>query len=370
MNCGSIEVFQIHQNSVHVIVDAKTLPEQLFENEAEITANVGEGYYASVPDSLACDFAAEDAGDVLPRLQKSHISIISKALRSQLILGRKKAHSPGVIEYLEDLLGQKLPQPTYLDPSQEAQYQEYLNQWNSVIEFHDGININAHDLFQRWRRDHWDSGYFANRKSRNNFLLHRVSCAHPGDGEWSSDDVGEGLTNTKKICAEEPQELLSWIREQYDVEPVFCKDCIKKTDLDYIKSLTKDISQNSLLQLPDIESDAISAIEGRKKFVTHLQRERKPWLVEAKKTKVLNETGRLACEACGFDFRKVYGEDFAEAHHRAPLSAVETDTETTLDDLAVLCANCHRMIHRTKPMESIEQFRKRLARFQNGARND
>ncbi len=123
-------------------------------------------------------------------------------------------------------------------------------------------------------------------------------------------------------------------------------------------------------QLPDIEQEIFSATEGRKKFVTHLRRERDPRIIKAKKDQVLNETGKLACEACGFDFKQVYGEDFAEAHHRALLSAVETETETTLNDLAILCANCHRMIHRTEPMETVEQFRERLARLQNEARND
>lgn len=122
--------------------------------------------------------------------------------------------------------------------------------------------------------------------------------------------------------------------------------------------------------LPDIEQEVISGLEGGKKFVTHLRRERKPSIVKAKKNQVLNETGKLACEACGFDFKQVYGEDFAEAHHRAPLSAIEIEVETTPNDLAILCANCHRMIHRTKPMETVEQFRERLARIQNRARTD
>ena len=59
------------------------------------------------------------------------------------------------------------------------------------------------------------------------------------------------------------------------------------------------------------------------------------------------------CEACGFDFEKVYGslgEHFIEVHHKKPLSVnneevVETDPSK---DMACLCANCHRMIHRKK----------------------
>ena len=46
-------------------------------------------------------------------------------------------------------------------------------------------------------------------------------------------------------------------------------------------------------------------------------------------------------------FESVYGEvgaGFAEVHHLRPLAEMDGPVETTLDDLAVVCANCHRMI--------------------------
>lgn len=57
------------------------------------------------------------------------------------------------------------------------------------------------------------------------------------------------------------------------------------------------------------------------------------------------------CMACKFNFESFYGEigkNFIEVHHVIPLSEVgkrETNPET---DLVVLCANCHRMVHRRK----------------------
>lgn len=58
-----------------------------------------------------------------------------------------------------------------------------------------------------------------------------------------------------------------------------------------------------------------------------------------------------ACQVCGFQFEEVYGKwgrDFAEVHHMqelstAPAEGLETDPAR---DLAVVCSNCHRMIHR------------------------
>lgn len=59
------------------------------------------------------------------------------------------------------------------------------------------------------------------------------------------------------------------------------------------------------------------------------------------------------CQVCSFDFELIYGKwgkEYAEVHHIKPLSELkgvnqETNPKT---DLAVLCANCHRMIHRKK----------------------
>ena len=58
--------------------------------------------------------------------------------------------------------------------------------------------------------------------------------------------------------------------------------------------------------------------------------------------------GQLFCEICGFDFDKFYGElgkGYMEAHHREYLSNGER--KTTLKDFALVCSNCHSILHRT-----------------------
>jgi len=59
----------------------------------------------------------------------------------------------------------------------------------------------------------------------------------------------------------------------------------------------------------------------------------------------------LTCMACGFNFESVYGErgrDYIEVHHKNPIHTFEGKEQHVdpKNDLATLCSNCHRMIHR------------------------
>ena len=65
---------------------------------------------------------------------------------------------------------------------------------------------------------------------------------------------------------------------------------------------------------------------------------------------------------CRFNFANKYGntgEGFIHVHHLKPIS--ELDEEVVIDpqnDLAVVCANCHAMIHRDKDNTlSLEKLR-------------
>jgi len=111
--------------------------------------------------------------------------------------------------------------------------------------------------------------------------------------------------------------------------------------------------------LPDLDLDFdIGASEGRAMERHHLVRERDPTLRAHKIAAARRTTGRVACEACGFDFAQTYGprgEDFIECHHRVPLHEIGPSW-TTLSDLVLLCSNCHRIIHRKRPWLSFEEL--------------
>lgn len=87
-----------------------------------------------------------------------------------------------------------------------------------------------------------------------------------------------------------------------------------------------------------------------KKYVKHRTREKR--LRKAKIESVLKRTGALTCEVpgCGFDFAErfgVLGQEYAHVHHKIPLSRADVQgRKSSMADLAIVCANCHAMIHR------------------------
>lgn len=103
--------------------------------------------------------------------------------------------------------------------------------------------------------------------------------------------------------------------------------------------------------LADIESsedpEGKKRTEGGRKVVVSSRVERDPSL----RAEALRIHGHN-CMVCSFSFESAYGEwgrDFAEVHHLELLAerpeACVTNPES---DLAVLCSNCHRMVHRKR----------------------
>lgn len=106
--------------------------------------------------------------------------------------------------------------------------------------------------------------------------------------------------------------------------------------------------------------DDTDAEEGRVLTRAHRFRERNKALVDRKKRDAARAGGRLACETCGFVFGDRYGEvgvGFIECHHTRALSELRPGQRTRLEDLALLCSNCHRIVHRRRPWLTLQQLR-------------
>jgi 5-methylcytosine-specific restriction protein A len=119
---------------------------------------------------------------------------------------------------------------------------------------------------------------------------------------------------------------------------------------------------DDLIGIQESEADVSHGkTEGGKKVITSSTYERS---ISARGQAV--KIHGLKCKVCGFDFEKVYGKwgkGFIEVHHLKALASnegkeVETNPET---DLTVLCANCHRMVHRKKGIAlTIEELKKKI----------
>jgi 5-methylcytosine-specific restriction protein A len=124
---------------------------------------------------------------------------------------------------------------------------------------------------------------------------------------------------------------------------------------------TLDDPEAELIWLgPDIDDGVQEAAEGRVLTRKHLVRERSRKLVESKLKQAMKKHGRLICEACDFDFVIHYGNrgiGFIECHHTKPVTTLTEGATTHIDDLALVCANCHRMIHRGEPWLAIADLR-------------
>ena len=70
------------------------------------------------------------------------------------------------------------------------------------------------------------------------------------------------------------------------------------------------------------------------------------------------------CEGCGVNFEKKaggLGKHCLVVHHKKQLKDIDQPVETKLSELAVVCANCHMMIHSNKNKAlSLNQLKKRL----------
>jgi 5-methylcytosine-specific restriction protein A len=134
-------------------------------------------------------------------------------------------------------------------------------------------------------------------------------------------------------------------------------------DRERLEATANAIKDNyRLVDIPISQDDEAEEefAEGRLLTRLHILRERNQSLVKKKKEHVLKETSKLLCEVCEFDFAITYGDlgvGFAECHHTKPLSTFQPNDKTKLSDLAIVCANCHRMLHQGKELTSIEELR-------------
>ncbi|ALG83967.1 HNH endonuclease [Gordonia phthalatica] len=184
-------------------------------------------------------------------------------------------------------------------------------------------------------------------RSRNSVRrkVEDLKTQHP---DYHGKPTKSGIATKRIVHAflEDPVHMLG-LAEQFRAEPHL-------VSIEFTDSM-----QVEYVNLDELDGDGpVSAIEGAVAYRLAAFRERDPKLRQAKIDESMRERGTLACETCGFDFYGTYGElgdGYTHVHHVTPLH-VTGPTVTTLDDLVLVCANCHAMVHRRRPWKTPEEI--------------
>lgn len=171
---------------------------------------------------------------------------------------------------------------------------------------------------------------------------------------YDPDYLGEGLKGGSKL-------------DKAVLDEFYGKRTLLKSIANKIKATVDNGSVvDKLYSIPNEEDDASHSVkEGKVIYKLHKLRERDSKINKKKKEVYFKKYGKLNCEVCNFDFYKVYGEigkGFIEAHHRLPLSELDGESKTELKDLALVCSNCHRMLHREIDTLSIQELKNKIKR--------
>lgn len=175
----------------------------------------------------------------------------------------------------------------------------------------------------------------------------------------------------RKIKVEEVE--VDWIRSRalaqniYEINNKAPKEWIEDLKIYFNKSKQESLYEENqcINPLKNGEEFYMEYNEGTKILKQHYQRERNSKIIKLAKEKFRNENGRLYCEICGFDFEEVYGQlgsDFIEGHHRIPVSEMGENKNTKLQDIIMVCSNCHRMLHRKSTCLDIIELKKIIKR--------
>lgn len=112
---------------------------------------------------------------------------------------------------------------------------------------------------------------------------------------------------------------------------------------------------------PEVDAEQIAGKEGRILTRLHVYKERDRKFAKQVKDHFRHKGGgKLRCEACGVVPVEIYGElgdRSMEAHHLVPIEELQPDSVTLVEDMAMVCATCHRVIHSTKPCLTVDQVK-------------
>jgi 5-methylcytosine-specific restriction protein A len=179
---------------------------------------------------------------------------------------------------------------------------------------------------------------------------------------WDEAKAAEGKTTLRtdllfKFLSEEPIVTLDYLKDRfpsYKWTPQAGGISIPSDVTGDLFSLIQTGSSSSFTTRSKNEVQLYA--EGKTRIVTYKTYDRSPAARQA-----CLEHYKYDCYVCGFNFSEAYGElgkQYIEVHHLKEISGIAEEYEIDpIKDLRPVCANCHRMLHKRRPVLSIEELK-------------
>ena len=117
LKVGFVEVLQIGDDDFHLLLNKRSVPANL---RADRHLRFGSSEYANAPRCGTCDMDIAIVARMYPALLPAHEEAIRVAAHGPRRADTAKDHSPGLVTFISQELGEPLPQPEYLEAFKNA----------------------------------------------------------------------------------------------------------------------------------------------------------------------------------------------------------------------------------------------------------
>ncbi len=226
-------------------------------------------------------------------------------------------------------------------------------------------------------------GYYDIRKmyknEANSILISRGIILKNKSGDFKK--YGFKNVSSTKITLKKDKQREIWVKSTafgkiYDVKNLPSDQILIQDLKNMLKIYDRVVAKggtSEVFEEPDLEDiEIIENLNGSEKKAIRKHREHEKYYIKTDPTfiKKLKKKFNYTCQACNLNFEKIYGKynnklDYVEAHHIVPKSEIIKMIDLNQElgreekDFAILCANCHRMIHRYG-CPSLEEFKKKI----------
>ena len=252
----------------------------------------------------------------------------------------------------------------------------YLYTWNPNLAYWDDLQDDVIRVKKREKFDvRWSCGNTKKIEIGDIFFLIRLGVTPKGIigcgyitstpyylPHWDQEkaDAGKESLRTDLLfvaLSEEPIVSLDFLQQKYPTHKWAPQASGTTIPQNIAQELFLLIQESEKFSFPPVSKHDIEVyVEGKSKVVTYKTYDRS----HAARQACIEHYG-YKCTVCGFSFEDVYGSigsKYIEVHHLRQLA--DSDEEyivNPIQDLRPVCANCHRMLHKTRPPLSIEELR-------------